>query len=180
MIKKYQLTKQIQSIIPLITEKYNKEIQIENYKVLYLDIKDKAKCKEATIGCYDQYVSDTGNLMTVEQGDRATTLSHDFVSKIEEPQIREILIALQEELGENPTYSLVYNMEINLLKHSKMSEANKKSDVQHRINPLFIGFPTRSETFCNKWLDGLKPLFDTDPIAVLTELLEILTNLNNQ
>jgi hypothetical protein len=35
------------------------------------------------------------------------------------------------------------------------------------------------ETVCNRWLAGLKPMFDREPVKVLEELTDIISNINN-
>jgi len=103
---------------------------------------------------------------------------------IQAPQIRQILLALQDELGENPEYKRVkadldHEWKLSLLD----SEISKQVSETIRIFGGFIlvGIPEKqSEALCKKWVDTLTPLFDKDPEKVLTEFLELLENLNNQ
>jgi hypothetical protein len=97
---------------------------------------------------------------------------------IEEPQIKQILIAFQEKLGEDPTYTRVYKMEMNFLKFSKMSEANKIEEVTGKINPFNFGFSSKAETLYQRFCCGFpQSEFEINPVAVLTELNEIIKNL---
>jgi len=190
--QQFQLNQKINEILPKLAEKYGKEIEIENYKVLYLKENDETEIGDCIIGSYINYISNTGDLMTVgEQGGIATTISHDWIVKIEAPQIRQILLALQDVLGENPEYT-----QMQILK-------NKYADVTNVLYPAVIVEEYRikanmlakkiayeillekavvyySEALCKKWVDTLTPLVDREPVTVLTEFLEVLENLNNQ
>jgi hypothetical protein len=70
---------------------------------------------------------------------------------IQAPQIRQILLAFKEVLKKTQ------NVYIAKTDEQKIWIANKIS-----------------ETLCRKWLDGLQPLFESNPELVLSELLEIL------
>ena len=84
---------------------------------------------------------------------------HEEFPAIQEPQILRILVAL-DILFESLARNFFYNLE--WLK------------IEDKSYPL--GTHT-SEILCNRWLDGLEPLFDREPETVLQELVEILENL---
>ena len=89
---------------------------------------------------------------------------------IQEPQIKQILIAFEEKLGENP----VHIQDKILLKIQK-DRKSRDSLIEKLLESLIEQTAeTKSEALCQKWLDGIKPLFDQNPTQVLTELLEIL------
>jgi len=137
------------------------------------------------------YLIDNTGLIEHEQKTyhKTSDLAYGCVRLIEEPQIRQILLALQEELGENPDWTtsteLQYTTNENTgSDHQLITDYNyfmlTDGDKPSKVDFLYQGYCSYSKALCKKWLDGLTPLFDTDPIAVLTELLEILTKLLNQ
>ena len=164
--QQYQLTKQIHAIIPELAKKYGKEIGIKNDKILYLDINDETNCKEVIIGGIYSYVDEFGYLMSVKIQEATTSaISYNFVSKIEAPQIRQVLLALFSDW------------------HYK--------DIDSIAKPTNCTFHTRGHELEKKWfcfridfIDGQyithPSLFDREPVTVLTEFLAILENLNNQ
>jgi hypothetical protein len=78
-------------------------------------------------------------------------------SVIEVPQIRQILLAFKDILGDNPEYT----------KYSKSAQFHYFLTLQKNY----------AEALCHKWLDGLNPLFAREPETVLQELIQILKNL---
>ena len=64
-------------------------------------------------------------------------------------------------------FSTFYLNEVN----SKVYAFGKKSYLEGRIQALK---ESQAEALCQKWLDGLEPMFETNPDQVLGELLEIL------
>jgi len=181
----YNLTNQIHEILPLVAVKYDKEICLGNSKVLFPREQDETDISECTLHSYDNYISDTGYLMTMgEQGGIATTLSHDWIVKIEEDQIREFLIVFQDVWNppqfENMTvfvkdvYSLTKNFGASRgVEFSSSSGGIEILSYIQQLEKKWFGF--RNE-------DGkvTPSLFDTDPVAVLTELLELLEKLNSK
>jgi len=163
MSKQYELTKQIHAILPLIAEKYGKEIVLTgDFVWLKKDGQYKIHHK--------QY---SAVLLMVEKEIKIKSLA------IQAPQIRQILLALQDELGKNPE---IHKKDVMLKQISETDFSDYRKGIEmglatHAKNNLPWYY---SEVLCHKWLDGLNPLFDSEPITVLTEFLEVLENLNNQ
>ena len=142
----YETTEKIHEVIDLINEKYSLEIDIisdNNNVIYYTDI-----VVNATINWSENYISDTGELMTVDRNSGiAFTLAEDWQFAIGEYQIKQILIGLNDLLGDTKEYE----------------------DM--------ILAKSQAEVLCHRWLDGLNPLFESEPELVLEVLLEILENL---
>ena len=86
--------------------------------------------------------------------------------------IRQILIAFKDLLGENPKFTELENA----IKNLKDGHYNRYvMCVTHIVNGYIP--QSKAEALCHKWLDGLNPLFDSEPELVLEELLEVLQNL---
>lgn len=94
-------------------------------------------------------------------------------------QIRQILIAFEEKLGENPEYKK-RQIQKNILEEGKEKDGTDFEVLMYKMayknssDLLKLTPQTQSEALCQKWLGGLEPLFDQNPTQVLTELLEIL------
>ena len=101
---------------------------------------------------------------------------------IEPPQIKQILIAFEEKLGENPEYKK-RQIQKNILEEGKEKDGTDFEVLMYKMayknssDLLKLTPQTQSEALCQKWLDGLNPLFDSNPTQVLTELLEVLQNI---
>ena len=107
-------------------------------------------------------------------------------------QIKQILIAFEEILGESDeiknekmclgmteiTYDFFKKGKIGGGNSVEIDELNFKNSIA-RHEGLIANFliKTQSEALCQKWLNGIKPLFDQNPTQVLTELLEVLQNI---
>jgi hypothetical protein len=91
------------------------------------------------------------------------------LSFIQAPQIRQILLAFREVLGVNPEYNKVYNNFYDIIDNGISTSEDIHNFLQLKLPPK-----TKSDALCAKWLDGLTPLFDTQPELVLSELLEVL------
>lgn len=131
--QQYQLCQKIHQLLPQINQKYGLEIEVESEYFIAKPIKgigaDKEKKFELVSADYIDYKEEE------------YSYEWEKIPAIQEPQIRQILVGLQEVIRQNPNlYPAV----------------SYWADWMH-------GFPT-----CR---------FDTDPILVLTELLEILENL---
>ena len=189
MNEQYQLTKQIHAIIPKLAEKYGKKINIKNDKILYVDTENWTGIEECTLGVHSISI-DAGVLDIREhQFGRSIENYNDWIPKIEELQIRQILLAVKDELGDNPEYAEMlilknkYADATNVLCYPSAvaDEYKMKADrLAKKIAYEILLEKTivyKSEALCNKWLDGLTPLFDSEPVIVLKELLEILENL---
>ena len=160
MTKLYTLTKKIHEAIEKINQKYGLEIDIksDNDNVIYeTDI-----AVNTTINCGECYISDTGELMSLDSNNYiGFTLAEDWQFTINGNEIKQILNALQDLLGENPEYT---EME----KHCTYEECSECGSVN--INPEIYSY---SIALCHKWLDGLNPMFESEPVKVLEELLEL-------
>ena len=92
---------------------------------------------------------------------------------IQESQIRQILIAFEEKLGENEE-----NKQDKFLLEIQKKRKKRDLTIETLLESLIEKTPdTKSKALCQKWLNGIKPLFDQNPTQVLTELLEILQNI---
>ena len=90
--------------------------------------------------------------------------------------IKQILNALKDMLGENPNikrrkdgFSGAYHNPQGFFMAEIVHDDNGEVD---ELNFAFL-----ARDLCYKWLDGLNPLFDSEPEKVLEELLEVLENL---
>lgn len=90
-------------------------------------------------------------------------------------------------------YFISYNLPVKIVHYSNWCEGYIKAiqapqirQILHTID-VFIEYKVDSSAwpyyqrsaseFCRKWVDGLTPLFDTNPEQVLTELRDILKDL---
>ena len=147
MNKMYETTEKIHEVIDLINEKYSLEIDIisdNNNVIYYTDI-----VVNTTINCSENYISDTGELMSLDSNNYiGFTLAEDWQFAIGEKQIKQILVGFKDLLGDTKEYE----------------------DM--------IVAKSQAEVLCHKWLDGLNPMFESEPELVLTELLEMLENMD--
>jgi hypothetical protein len=183
MSNTYQLTKKIYELLPQVKDKYGLEFEIESDYWYHTPKKSDFKNR---IFHYSEISNHFYNFETKH-------LKDYFIPAIQEPQIRQILVVLSRVLGENPE------------KYSEQSEANfwlteiekwletKKTKVNNqefflnkaiyqygvRIGKLLVIPDSKAEALCQKWLGGLKPLFNRESKTVLQELVEILENLLN-
>lgn len=160
MSKLYELTKQIHNILPKVEEKYRVKIKVNNEN-WWLETWD-----------------DTGGIFI---GDIDTEESRRLCPAIESNQIRQILVALENKLQNSMSdkarrFGPKSRQKVIAYLHDPeypLPEKIKKYCIEYL---LCKKQPTSLE-LCNRWLDGLTPLFDREPETVLTELLEILENL---
>jgi len=131
----YEITKSIHSEIERLKQKLGLEIEIES----------------------DKKISARDILFYRFETDISKFEQENSVWFIQPPQIRQILVGLQEVLGENPEWR----------------EANN-SFIESSVNILHYFPQSQAQALCNKWIDGLNPLFDREPETVLIELLKIL------
>ena len=168
MSDKTNLSKKIYKTILGLSEKLGKDIKIECEPWSILNSKSLKQ------GSQQVEIDDTGVKNYI-----------DFTPPIEATQIRQILLAVKDELGDNPIMELdeetifyeeylpkMTDYEKYLWDKKAWLDGGKKIGYQ----PIWVS-KSYSEALCNKWLDGLTPLFDSEPVPVLKELLEILENL---
>lgn len=119
----------------------------------------------------DYFINSNGEIWhTAEISLADFTFKIDTVA-IQASQLRQILVGLKEVLGENPETARKQNERLFYRSNQKIIWLDT---FYIRYRECLV---SQSEALCQKWLDGLNPLFDTDPISVLTELGEILENL---
>ncbi len=177
MSNTYQLTQQIHQQVHRIAEEKGIKFEIENYKYLYPKDKFSFKDQRTILDEDDNfYLSYRYN----EEGYSPTPLIDS------EKQIKQILVAVKNILGLNVDWSVI-KRDLKLLQfvsistdfstfylnevNSKVYAFGKKSYLEGRIQALK---ESQAEALCQKWLDGLEPMFETNPDQVLGELLEIL------
>jgi hypothetical protein len=95
---------------------------------------------------------------------------NDAVVAIQAPQIRQILLAFQEALENdlNEPHTMFVKCEYCGF------ESDCKEDIDTSNTDNYI---SKAEALCAKYLDGLNPMFDREPIQVLEELTEIINNI---
>jgi hypothetical protein len=150
MSKQYQLTKQIHEILPKVEKKCKVKIKIESDFMI-----DEFGCHHFCGGLTSQFKD-----------------QHWMTILIKAPQIRQILMALERVLGENPKFlSLEYQIE-------SLVDDNGENRIA-RLLERQLGKTKymKAQALCQYWLDGLDPLFNQKPETVLKELLKILENL---
>jgi hypothetical protein len=98
------------------------------------------------------------------------------ITKIQEPQTRQILLAFKDVLGENPEYVQTDKDIKYCIKSGETTTTNLLKKIQ------ILSPKSQSQTLDDKWFrpdydtDG-KSLFDQEPETVLTELLQILKSI---
>lgn len=189
MTKIYETTKRIHKLIEKINEKYGLNIVIDSNSVIYIDDNELI---ETAVGYCENYISDTGELMTIDARNYiatmiglsrefsiarhsiATTITAEWQFAIKAPQIRNILLSLSDTLGENYFNQETANEEAkqqNYFSSAELSDAYERGYYSCLLN---FHHKTIAEALCQKWLDGLNPLIDQEPEQVLSELLEVL------
>lgn len=145
----YSLTKNLHEIVQEKAKKFGKEIKIESNKY---------------------YVEHHKN-------DEINGVELYYIP--EAPQIRQILIAFQDELGDNQVFlkfykraGVTYDISNNLL---GVEDGNgnwyEMSPEEWGLSPIP---KSQAEALCHRWLDGLEPLFDRESETVLQELINVL------
>jgi hypothetical protein len=155
MSKLYELTKQIHEILPQVEQKYEIKTNIHLYSL--------AIFKNGAI------LPNHG-------------LNGSFLSYFGAPQILQILTDLQEILDKNPHWERVSEEREELNPHyhytSNSSYGVWEAYQAGQLDMLLTFTPkSTAEVLCNRWLDGLDPLFNRQPEMVLQELLNVLENL---
>jgi len=88
----------------------------------------------------------------------------DLIPAIQEKQIRQILLAFQEVLGKCQNWNELYK--------------DKKDKFDYSDLAIFAKvLPITSPNLCERWLNGLNPMFDQEPKKVLEELTTIIEQL---
>jgi hypothetical protein len=171
MTKIYTLTKQIHKTINLINKKYglNIDIKSENHNVIY----NTYVLNYATIDCPECYISDTGELMSLDSNYYiGFTLAEKWEFAIGEKQIREVLNDLKDFLGDDTEEYYDYQHYISETRACEYVNIDSILRITDKYVPQ-----SEAEVLCHKWLDGLNPMFDNEAEKVLKELLETLNNL---
>ncbi len=83
------------------------------------------------------------------------------------PQIRQILVGLQGVLGINPDF----NHTTDFYYYSNSEDVYELGFQEGQVKLKL------AQALCQRWLDGLEPLFDREPETVLQELVKILEDL---
>lgn len=133
----YQLTAEIHKLVQEKAEKYGLTLQITGDR--YFQFETNIKESKIFAGEAKEYVV------------------------IQPPQIRQILVAFEKVLGENPEYK-EYLLDC--------QDYDEDSIIRE-----YAPCQSQAQALCQHWLDGLEPLFDREPETVLTELLEVLKSL---
>jgi hypothetical protein len=97
MSNTYTLHQTIHELLPQLNQKYGLKLEVESDTVIFMtDVVEETK-----INYNENYISDTGSLMTLDRTGAciATTITDDWCFKIQAPQIRQILLGLQNLLG---------------------------------------------------------------------------------
>ena len=158
----YNLTAKIHKLLPQVKDKYGLEFEIE-FNELYL------------VSLNYEGVKFFPNLKQKLFGVELPAIQH--------LQIRQILVNLQEVLGENPELLKINNGAFGdcRLEYSD----NHYLIVDYCDDIREIGYIEYAEALDDKWLRPIKKdgkytgqsLFDREPLFVLHELCEILENL---
>lgn len=185
----YQLQAKIHKLLHKINKQYGLEIEIESDYTWheysgYVDSKSLTEYKKYNKKEYYHNInSDPLNCDLI--ADRSVIISPPLFLDISKTQIRQILIGLKDVLGENP------EIEKNKILLDKLEEEEKVVSVlgnefdnyvakenlnAHKVK-IHKTVESQAEALCQRWLDGLEPLFDREPEKVLQELIEILENL---
>jgi hypothetical protein len=108
-------------------------------------------------------------------------LNYPDLNIMEAKQIRQILVAFKDILGENPEIEIfekaIKGNEVKISSPAYLDTEwvkvfkihNEGLEIIKKMTPK-----SQAEVLCQKWLDGLEPLIETNPEQVLNELLEIL------
>lgn len=105
-------------------------------------------------------------------------IEKDLITRIYEPQIRQILVGLQEVLGRNILFDRnLSSSSYDLLEYEAVCDLSEHPYAFDLKKALVEPPHFQAEALCSRWLDGLTPLFDSEPEKVLQELVELLENL---
>jgi hypothetical protein len=148
----YQLNQQIHTLAQEKAKKHGLELVIKNNRVFVVDV-----CLGTMIRNMDEH-------------------NYTNLPVIQADQIRQILLTFKDILGENPQLKKALERHKDTTNRDTLLETyNKQFFVTFADGEIIEnGFLSQAQALCQKWLDGLTPLFDREPEKVLTELLEIL------
>ena len=181
----YHITAKIHELLPQVIAKYGlMEFEIESDYWYHTPKKSDFKNR---IFHYSEIPNHFYNFETKH-------LKDYFIPAIQHLQIRQILFNLQGVLGENKEsvkklkqiYSTKYNHKsiefFEIIQEAKSinSLVDTLEDFNYHEERKLIDelLPkSQAEALCQKWLGGLKPLFNRESKTVLQELVEILENL---
>lgn len=162
----YTLTQKIHEILPQINQKYGLDLNL-SYENSYFICNDGDNKIFSYRDVFDRI-------------DAKIQTSKDFIPAIQTAQIRQILIGLKDVLGDNADYKEErYNWVKNRNDERFIADNHKDCVfiIDYKIDKIYK--KSQAEALCQRWLDGLEPLFDREPEKVLQELVEILENLLN-
>jgi len=190
MSKLYKLIQKIHQNLEKVCEKYNLEkIEIEsdyyfdfNYSYEYdknfnpinhqlYSVYYFSKCYEC--GESNQVFYDETKKPKKHPKQNGLPTTSKLYPAIDPPQIRQILQAFEGVLGDNPEYIKKFEELTDIANELGFDECPKcGTNIFHQTEEK-----NYSQALCQKWLDGLNPMFDSEPEKVLEELNEILENL---
>lgn len=105
----------------------------------------------------------------------------NFLIPLDTSQIRGILNGLQEILGETQEYQEDFPSRFKITEYLNVAGAAFISPLmsENDWKEYFVSMipKYKAQTLCQKWLDGLEPMFVREPEKVLEELLKTLKNL---
>lgn len=153
MFNLYRITKEIHGLLPKVEEAKNVKFEIR----------------------FEKFID--GRLQGYIEGDYYAGHS-DQASLFE---LRQILKALEGVLGKG---KMCLDLEIIEYEDQLPEMTQKEFNYWHDhswVDIVRVGYKpyweTKAEAPCQKWLDGLDPLFDREPETVLTELRNVLKTL---
>lgn len=193
--QQYQLCQKILANIPKLNQKYGLSIEVEsekNYYEYFGFVDEELFAPEPRIYHRKEIVElSAKNKETYLEliSDKSVIIGKLLCPEITEKQIRQILVGLQEVLGENPNWRSSKTLGVDLAdaiddiiterNHSRFGNDMFTIRQFGTIYAIGMGeYPSQAETLYKKWCYGFPTsLFDANPILVLTELVEILENL---
>ena len=148
----YQLTQQIHTLAQEKAKKHGLELEIES----------------------DYFVSEDNkiyhNYMFPFNGETGDFEKNLIQSSIQTDQIRQILWVFREVLGENPEYTATNWTYGGVVDPNFQNEELWRAKLERLPK-------TKAEALCQKWLGGLQPFFNSEPVTVLHELITILESI---
>jgi len=152
----YNLTKTLHTLAQQKAKKHGLELRIKGSFIWHYEHFPPSKNLTAPTGYFGKFYND------LEVG---FTRSKDDFLAIEADQIRQILLVFKDVLGENPYFEHGYRI--------------GADDFETFANGIAVGQSKESqaEALCQKWLNSLTPMFDSNPEKVLQELISVLESL---
>lgn len=162
--KTYKLNKELHQLVKKNAKKYGIKINCNEEDPRYSD--DHTPYDNTNI-----WIDKNGNKKSesyMNDQDKWDHLDEAACRLILAPEIREILLAFKEPLGQNPDF--------------KRDEFEQWSDTDKygaygffTREIIFIGqLKSQAEALANRWLDGLEPMINREPEKVLEEVIENL------